>query len=266
MQKQTRYYKSEIDDFEENNITPIKIDGKYKYIHKNFFWNITSFVLYRLIATPVAYIYTKFKFGLKVENKSILKKHKNIGYFMYGNHTQNMNDAFAPTLVNFPKNVQVVVHPNNVSIPFWGNIIKFLGPLPIPDDIDASKNFIKSISHNISKKRVIMIYPEAHVWNYYTRIRNFDSSTFKYPVKEKVPTFSVTTTYQKWKKNKPRIVMYIDGPFYPNNNLNQKEKCEELKKQVYDAMNKRSKLNNVEHIKYIKKEGIENDKFDVLWK
>lgn len=137
MQNQVRYYEDETDDFEENDIVPIKIDGNYKYIHKNLFWNICEFFCYRLLATPIAYIYTKIKFGLKIENRKVLKDYKNTGYFMYGNHTQNMNDAFAPTLVNFPKNVKVIVHPNNVSIPFWGNIIKLLGPLPIPDDLEA---------------------------------------------------------------------------------------------------------------------------------
>lgn len=266
MQNQVRYYENETDDFEENDIVPIKIDSKYKYIHKNPFWNICEFVCYRVLATPIAYIYTKMKFGLKIENREVLKNYKNTGYFMYGNHTQNMNDAFAPTLVNFPKSVKVIVHPNNVSIPFWGNVIKFLGPLPIPDDLNAARNFLSAISYNISKKRVVMMYPEAHVWNYYTKIRDFSSNVFKYPLRENAPTFAVTTTYKKWKKDRPRIVMYIDGPFYANEELNQKEKMEDLKKKVCNAMNERAKENELEFIKYVKKKEGEYDKSNVLWK
>ena len=254
MQKQQIvYYSDELnDEFEGSDINPIKIDSSYKYIHKNFFWNITSFILYRLLATPFAYIYMKIKYGIKIENKKILKDFKDTGYFIYANHTHNMGDAFNPTIVNFPKKVYVVVHPNNVSIPFWGNIIKFLGPLPTPDDLDSGKNFINAISYYIKRKNVIVIYPEAHVWNYYTKIRPFKAHTFKYPIKENVPTFAVTTTYRKWKKNRPRIVIYIDGPFYADNSLDNKLKKEDLRNKVYNCMVNRSKNNNIEFIKYIK--------------
>lgn len=201
---------------------------------------------------PYAFLYMKFKFGLKIENRKVLKDFKNTGYFVYANHTQNMGDAFAPTIINFPKKVKVIVHPNNVSIPFWGNIIKFLGPLPIPGDIESGKNFINAIDYFIAKKNTIVIYPEAHVWNYYTKIRPFKSYSFKYPINCKVPSFSMTTTYQKWKKGKPRIVMYIDGPFYPKENLNIKEKREDLRNQIYECMIKRAENSNIEYIKYVK--------------
>ena len=125
MQKQQiQYYKDELnDEFEGKEITPIKIDGKYKYVHNNIFWKLTSFLLYRIIATPIAYLYMKFKFRLKIINKDVLKGLKGKGYFMYVNHTQDIGDAFNPTIVNFPRKVQVVVHPNNVSIPLSLHIL-----------------------------------------------------------------------------------------------------------------------------------------------
>lgn len=251
--QQIIYYKDELnDEFEGEGITPIKIDANYKYIHKNVLWNILSFILYRVIATPIAYIYMKFKFGLKIKNKSVLKTCKNRGYFVYANHTQEIADALNPTLINFPKKVYVVVHPNNVSIPFWGKIIKLLGPLPIPGDFQSSKNFIDAINIHISNKNVVMIYPEAHVWNYYTKIRPFEAHSFKYPVKSEAPTFSMTITYQKRKRKIPRMIVYLDGPFYPKKDLNYKEKQEDLRKQVYDCMSERVKESNIEYIKYVK--------------
>ena len=55
--------------------------------------------------------------------------------------------------------------------------------------------------------------------------------------------------------------MYIDGPFFPNMELNLKQRKEELRNQVFEKMNERSKNSNIEHIKYIKKEelGEENE-------
>lgn len=270
MQKeQTVYYNGEDDDFEGDGIKAIKIDDSYKYIHDNLIWKFVSFILYRLIATPIAYIYVKFKYNLKIVNKEVLKKYKKQGYFMYANHTQVMGDAFIPSIVNFPKKVQVVVHPNNVSIPFWGNIIKFLGALPIPNDVASGRNFISAISSYLRKNNVIMIYPEAHVWSYYTKIRNFSSSTFKYPIKENMPTFAMTITYKKRKFGAPRIIAYIDGPFFAKDGFNIKEKQEDLKTKVYDTMKKRALNNDVEYIKYkpknvtietdVKSDGEDND-------
>ena len=157
-----------------------------------------------------------------------------------------------PTIVNFPKKVYVVVHPNNVSIPFWGNIIKFLGPLPIPGDISSGKNFVNAISSHIKNGKVVMFYPEAHVWSYYTKIRNFDYSTFKYPITENAPTFVMTITYKKRKILSPRIIAYIDGPFFPKEGLNNRDKREDLRNQVFKAMNERIKNNDIEFIKYVK--------------
>ena len=95
--------------------------------------------------------------------------------------------------------------------------------------------------------------PHDFVWPYYTGIRNFKSVSFKYPVKLDTPVFSCTTTYQKH-KNKVRTILYIDGPFYPDKRLNLKQAQEKLRNEVYQKMVARSKMSNIEVIKYIKEE------------
>lgn len=251
--EQIVYYKTFEDDFEKK-VDAQKIDGSYKYLHKNIFWNIFSFIVYRLVATPIAYLYMKLKFGLKFENRKLLKIHKNKGYFLYINHTQPIGDAFMPTLLNFPKKTYVMVHPSNVSLPFWGNIIKFLGPLPIPGDLESGRNFVNAIDELISKKKAVVIYPEAHVWKYYTKIRPYKASSFKYPIKFDAPAFAITVTYKERKNKSPKMVAYVDGPFYPDENLLANEKRENLKNKVYEIMKKRAKNSDIEYIKYVKVE------------
>ena len=53
---------------------------------------------------------------------------------------------------------------------------------------------------------------------------------------------------------KPKIEIYVDGPFYPNKNLPTKSAQVELKTQIFNKLNERSKQSNCEFIKYIKKE------------
>ena len=114
--------------------------------------------------------------------------------------------------------------------------------------------------HAMEKRLVqghpVLIYPEAHIWPYYTAIRPFKSTSFRYPIKFQVPSFCYTTTYQRQgKKKKPKMVIYVDGPFYPNKDLlDIKEQQEDLRNQVYNCMVERSKNSNFQYIEYIKKE------------
>lgn len=258
--KKIIYYKDELnDEFSTAKITAKKIDKNYIYIHKSFFKKMTHFFWYRLIAFPLAKIYLFLKFSHRIVNKKVLKPYKKVGYFMYANHTQPTADALIPTMVALPKQVYVIVHPNNVSMPILGKITPSLGALPLPDDIEATKNFIKAIEYHIEKHRCIMIYPEAHIWPYYTKIRNFNDTSFRYPLKYSKPTFCFTNTYQKSKiLHRLQIVTYVDGPFFPDEKLSLKEQRKDLRDKVYDAMNKRSLLSNEEKVIY-RKDSEKND-------
>lgn len=259
MEKKIYYYTDELnDDFAEKSINPIKIDENYKYVHKNVFWKIGSFIVYRLIALPIAFVYSKCVHKLKVIGKEKLKEAKGKGYFTYQNHTQVILDTLMPTLINFPRKAHIVAHPDNVSIPFLGGFNKMMGGFPIPSDIKTTKNFLNAMEYFLSKKNVIAVYPEAHVWPYYTKIRNFVSTSFKYPVKYKVPCFAYTTTYNKRDNKKPQIIVYIDGPFYADESLSAKKAEQDLRDRVYKKMVERCKNSNVEFYTYIKQETKEN--------
>jgi len=249
------YYNDELnDEFSLAQITPKPIDGSYCYIYDSLFKKFTHFFWYRIIATPIAFLYTKLVFNHEIIGKKILKAYKNTGYFMFGNHTQDIADAFIPSMLNFPKDDYVIVHPNNVSIPYLGRITPSLGALPLPDDMSAYRNFLKAIEKRISQRNAVVIYPEAHIWPFYTKIRPFTDVSFAYPVKLKAPVFCFTNTYQKKLFGKaPKIVTYIDGPFYTDETLSIKEQKQDLRNQVYAQMCERSKNSTVELIKYIKR-------------
>ena len=254
MEQKIIYYKDELnDEFSETKIIPRKIDEKYKYNHKNLFWLILAF-LFNLIVLPIKFIYPKIKFRIKYVGKEKLKKYKNKGYFVYVNHTQPFCDTFIPSNPIFPKRNYIIVNPENVSMKVIGNGVQMLGAIPIPSNKLAMKNFLSKIESVIKNNHSITIYPEAHIWPYYTKIRPFKSVSFKYPIDLETPTFCMTNTYiKRGKSNKINIVTYIDGPFFPDKALKQKEQREDLRNKVYEQMVKRSKNSNIEHIKYILK-------------
>lgn len=255
MEQQVIYYEDEQnDEFSTAIITPKPIDENYQYIYSGPWKKFTHFFWYRIVATPLAYLYLKLYFGHRIVNRNVVKPFKETGWFLYGNHTHFLADALIPTMISTPKDTYVIVHPNNVSMPFLGRITPSLGALPLPDDAKATKNFLQAVEIRILQKHAITIYPEAHIWPYYTKIRPFKDTSFRYPIQQKVPVFCFTNTYQarKWRKT-PRIVTYVDGPFYPDSALRGPAQREELRNRVYDTMTERSRLNTVEKIKYIKK-------------
>lgn len=253
MEKQVIYYQDELnDEFSTAVITPKKIDGSYQYIYKGVWKRFTHFFWYRMVATPIAFLYLKLYFGHRIVNKEVVKPFRKTGWFLYGNHTHFLADALIPTMISTPKDMYVIVHPNNVSMPFLGRITPSLGALPLPDDAKATKNFLQAVETRIKENHGVTIYPEAHIWPYYTKIRPFQEASFRYPIQYQVPVFCFTNTYQKrkWRKT-PRIVTYVDGPFYSEEMLKGKKQREELRNRVYETMVARSQNNTVEKIKYV---------------
>ena len=255
-EKKIIYYQNELEDeFSTAQIIPKKIDDNYVYIYNSAFKKFTHFFWYRIVATPIAYIYLKIVFGHCIKNRKVLREYKKGGYVLFGNHTQDIGDAFIPTMITTPKDAYVIVHPNNVSMPVLGHVTPSLGALPLPDTVGAGKRFMKAIETRLSENNAIVIYPEAHIWPYCTKIRPFYDKSFYYPIKYGCPVFCFTNTYQKRKiGKKPRIVTYVDGPFFPDTALADKDKRRDLRDRVYSCMLERSKLSTVEYIEYRREE------------
>ena len=254
-EKKVIYYTDELnDEFSAAKITPIKIDGNYRY-SKNALWDLCSLIVQNVLSMPIKVGYAKLKFKIKYIRKQKLKKYKKEGYFVYVNHTQAFADTFIPSISIYPKRNFLIVNPENISMKFSKTIIEMLGAIPVPGDKVSMRNFLEIIKKHIKKGHSITIYPEAHIWPYYTKIRPFKSVSFAYPVDLKKPVFCMTNTYQAYGKNndKIKIVTYIDGPFFVNEDLPKKEQKQELRDRVYNCMVERSKNSNIEYIKYCKK-------------
>ena len=250
------YYTDELnDEFSDAKITPRVIDGSYVYVYKSLWKKFTHFFWLRIVAHPIAFCYLKFKYHHKFINKKVIKPYKKDAYFIYGNHTHNLCDAFIPPKISGWTDAHVIVNPENVSIKGMGNVVESLGAIPLPADRDAMKNFIACIETRVKERKVIAIYPEAHIWPYYTGIRPFTSSAMKYPILYNVPSFALTTCYQKRKFfKKPKMVLCLDGPFYPDMDLPPKEREEKLADDIYGSLKTRAtKYSTYSIHQYIKK-------------
>ena len=206
------------------------------------------------MATPYAFVSFKVLKNIQFHNKHLLKSCKKGGYFIYANHTNQFCDGFCPALICFPKKPYIIVDACNISIPIIGKFNKLWGALPIPENVQATKNFYNSIQCVLNRNNPVLIYPEAHLWPYYTKIRDFPNTSFRYPVKFNKPVFTFTTVYTKKNKSKkPKIDIYVDGPFYPDLNLNNKQAQQKLRDKIFETLNKRASLSNYEYVNYIKR-------------
>lgn len=250
----TYYYTDELnDDFAGTNIKRKPLKENYRYIKRNPLWRLTSCLLYRLIATPIVFLIEKLVYREKIVDRKKLRPYRKSGYFLYGNHTTAMSDAFTPTLVAFPKKAHILVNPDTVSLPVLSPIVEMLGGMPVPDSLAATRKFTKAIDERAQKGQVIVVYPEAHIWPYHTKIRPFKDSSFKYPAAHGKPVFTFTKTFQKRRFGKtPKITVYIDGPFLPEPTFSVPENKKALRNAAYEAMVARSKYSTYEINRFIK--------------
>jgi 1-acyl-sn-glycerol-3-phosphate acyltransferase len=251
----TFFYSDELnDDFAFAYVKNQKeIKDDYNYINNNIFFLILEFIVYRIIMTIIAYV-TCMKRHIKIKNKKIVKKEKG-RYFIYGNHTQAPCDAYIPNIIGFPRKSFIVVNPDALSFKGTAWFIKMSGSLPVPTHITGLKNFMDAMDRRVNKKHPIVIYPEAHLWPYYTKIRPYKSTAFRYPIKFDKPVFCFTTTYQKRRfSKKPKVTVYVDGPFYYDKELKGKAQEIDLRDRVYNCMVERSKNSNYEYVNYIKRD------------
>ena len=113
MKKTVHYYTDELnDDFAPGNIKTKETPPDFKYVHTNPIWKILEFIVYRIFVIPIAWVFCKVRYGVRIRNKKVLKSAKGKGIFVYGNHVMMVGDAFHPNLVVQPRKAYVVVHPH----------------------------------------------------------------------------------------------------------------------------------------------------------
>ena len=201
----------------------------------------------------ISMVYINLILRVRIIGKEKLQATNDQGYFIYGNHTQTFGDVVLPLSIVPAKKYYAIAAQSNWGIPVLGKLVLPYFGLPVGQNIEQSARLIKAITAVIKAKKVVVIYPESHVWPYYTKIRPFPVNSMHFPVALDSASFTMTTTYSrpKWGK-KPQITVYIDGPFYPDKRLTKKQAQEKLHQQVYQTMQKRALTSDFEYCMYQK--------------
>ena len=252
------YYASEEDDpiktDEQEKKVEVGLPEGYEFIPKNSFVKLYSAMLFRIFKLFGQY-YERGYWQAKFYGREKLKRARGKGYVIYANHTNPFHDVFGPALAA-DRRIFTIISPVNLKIPGIGTVLPYIGGLPLGKTKEEKKAFNDAVDERLKQKKVLVIYPEAHVWPYATKVRKFPAGdrSFKYAVRNNLPIFTMTTTYHKRKDKKrgdlPRMDVYIDGPFWPDVNLGEDENRAKLAKEAYDSMVKYSKKNSYEYFQY----------------
>lgn len=252
------YYASEEDDpiktDEQEKKVEVGLPEGYEFIPKNPFVKLYSAVLFRIFKLFGQY-YERGYWQAKFYGREKLKKARGKGYVIYANHTNPFHDVFGPALAA-DRRIFTIISPVNLKIPGIGKVLPYIGGLPLGKTKEEKKAFNDAVDERLKQKKVLVIYPEAHVWPYATKIRKFPAGdkSFKYAVRNNLPIFTMTTTYHKRKDKKrgdlPRMDVYVDGPFWPDAKLSEEENRAKLAKEAYDSMVKYSKKSSYEYFQY----------------
>ncbi|GHV98372.1 hypothetical protein lacNasYZ03_01870 [Lactobacillus nasalidis] len=253
MSKKTYYYRSESDDLVTAAQQDFRLPDGYQVFRKGAGWKVWNFLV-RTLALAFAWPYSRLFLLVKVRGKEKLRPFRKRGCFVYGNHTQMLGDPFDPMTIVNPYRYYALAAQANWGIPFLGKYVIPVAGLPVGQDLKQSISLLKDVKYAYEQKQAtIVIYPEAHLWPYYTKIRPFPATSLNFPVSLKAPCFAMTTTYQRcrWRR-RPKITIYVDGPFYPDQTLGKKAAQEKLHAELYQCMTERAKLSDYEFCSYVK--------------
>ena len=253
------YYHDELrDDFNEIGLSRPPVPENYKYKRTNPINTFFSAILYHGIAKPVFWIFCSCH-GIRVKGRKNLRAVKGEGAFIYSNHV-SISDVFKfqAKVFFFGRRVNILGYSDSLSMPFVRNLTRALGylPLPLKGDVKNALRLGEAFEYYIRKKQYILIYPEAHIWPYYTGVRPFRNGSFAYPAHCNAPVIPVVTTWRKPLIGKtPRQTVNILEPIFPNKDMDINENKNYLHEETLKAMqNFANSVNQYEYIKYVKVE------------
>ena len=261
--KKTIYYHDlQNDEFSGTKIKRRPLPENYKYYRKNPFYRAFAWFLYYLIAFPIIYLVVRF-YGYRLKGAKKMRKLMHQPLFFYGNHTQILDAVVVQSLVSRGKRSYIVTNQDTSSIKGILGLVKMLGILPIPENPNEYRKFVEAMRYHASKKAAIIIFPEAHIWPYYTHIRPFGEESFTYPAAMGAPVVPFCTTYRArrfLKNHRPLPTIHIGAAIYPNMQLSLAERKKELRDWVYDYLRETSSNEeNVEWIRYLPAEEKKED-------
>lgn len=237
-------------NFENENIINVwhplnfDIDENYEYVPKSSIFQFFSDLLYYLIAYPILYVLTKVIYDLKIEGKENLENIET-GAISISNHVLILDCAMVGLALK-DKRVFYTTQEDSFKIPFIRKLIRLLRAIPIPVENKNKPHFINALHDILYNKNIVHFYPEAALWPYYIKIRNFKTGAFRFAIRNNVPIIPMVFTFREPKgfrklfKRKKDVTLKILEPIKYEKSVtdeNYRHSINEFLKIAYKKMN-----------------------------
>lgn len=219
-------------------------EANHRYIYDRWLDRV-YYVFLRIGILIFAPFLLFFTYRLKIRGRKNLKRKKHEGAIIVTNHAMLL-DSLAIKQTVFKKVYYIGASVNNKK-GFGGYTIKILGMLPLSNQFSNQKNLDQAVTYYLKQGKPIHIAPEQAMWRGYTKLRPFKNGGFYYAVKNNVPVIPMVELLSKpnaWDRlwgRKFRVTMKVLPKVYPNMDLPNKQRIEDLKIRVRASM--RSAMN-----------------------
>lgn len=212
----------------------ITVDESYNFIPKSKAFIAFSAGL-RKFANCVLYGLDKAVFSLEIKGQENLKGLEKEGFLTVCNHVNFLDCAMIANAAG-RSDITFTTIKENFEIPVVRHIIKALGAIPIPRTPKAMAKFSEAVETLLEQNHIVHFYPEGILYPYYNGIRKFKRGAFTYSVKCSKPIVPMLITYYERRGRKPRAVITVLEPVYPDKTLTQKESIKQVEAEVRRKM------------------------------
>ena len=240
------------DDFAGTDINTRTIPADFPFVDDRPLYKLAAAVVYEGFVRPLITVYIRLRYRQRFVGLEKLRAQKG-GAFVFANHTMRTGDAFIPNIMDYRRKNYIITGPDAVSIKGVSTLVRMLGAIPLASTSKGAAVFFSALERRCAEGSTVTVYPEAHIWPYYTGIRPFKATSFRYPARLGAPVFALTNVFHKKRfslTRTPRVESFIDGPFFPDPELPERQAAQALREQVYETMLDRARLSDYEYIRY----------------
>ena len=243
-EKQGLWDKDIEDDPETIVLTPDKID----YVGEKFKTRIATKIANRAAINYYEKQIKQGNFVIKAINGiENFRKHKDDGVILTCNHFSVFDNyaiwrAIRDEVKRGERLYKVIREGNYTNFKgLFGFFFRHCNTLPLSSNMDTMKKFFKAVSTILGRGEKILIYPEQAMWWNYRKPRPMKNGAFRLAAKNFVPVIPCFITMEDTDrldadgfKIQAYTIWFLPA-IYPKKELNEKEYCEYLKQENYNA-------------------------------
>ncbi len=241
------------EDVEEDPPAPVLMPDDIDYLPRSFTSKLQTKYAFKLARWFVNLLIRKKQLIIKEitgeEYLRELKKNK-VGAVLTCNHF-NANDSFAAQLafesagVKKRKMYRVIREGNYTGFPgFYGYLMRHCDTLPLSENKDTMKKFVKAVDTVLQKGNYVLVYPEQSMWWNYRKPKPLQKGAFTFAARNKKPvvpmfiTMNDSPILDKEGFYVQEYSIHICPPIYPDPSKRLADNVQMMRKKNYEVWKK----------------------------